>query len=196
MRRALAFCSYQADWWASIAADSARPTSPDPALDEGRAAFAQAHAAQELDLRAAWAAQWYKALVAAKATGLVKLISVPDVPQDVVTALPVLDLRRGAGAREGAIGRKDGISGRCISFVVNSGSHALQRQLTMQRRPVTNQVSFPIRPLYFLGHLRVTQGRDAFLVRIGCIMNRRSRFCFWICSIICNITWGLFACLD
>jgi hypothetical protein len=97
MRRTLAFTSHQAAWWAALAqaapsltsseaAAFADPTPSessfvprgDPALLEGRVAYALEHVAQERALHARFVSKFRPVLLAAKASQLVPLIHVPE----------------------------------------------------------------------------------------------------------------------
>jgi hypothetical protein len=120
MRRTLAYTSWKATWWAALArsapklppshtcdaiATAGEPSTPaglaalqDAALLEGRTAYALEHAAQELAFRSRCVAKFRPVLLAAKATGLVPRIDIPepisaDIPDDhlEINPAPLMD---------------------------------------------------------------------------------------------------------
>jgi hypothetical protein len=103
MRRALAFCAYQTVWWDELASAPAVRDITDAALREGKMAYAREHAAQERKMRASWALRWHTAMCAARDTGLVTRITIPDIPEAAARTPPVLDLRRDSDGRDGAL---------------------------------------------------------------------------------------------
>jgi hypothetical protein len=101
MRRALAFCTYQAKWWEARAKAAENDTSTDRSLCEGKVAFAREHVAQELKMRAVWTARWRPALVAAQATNLLWIVTLPaETSASEDAQLPFLDLCRDADGRD------------------------------------------------------------------------------------------------
>jgi hypothetical protein len=116
MRRAIAFCDYQAGWWDKLGDSAGTKTYADAALREGRAAYAREHASLERKMGNAWSMRWRAALIAANATGLVKLITIPSLPAGVTGAPPILELRHDLAEHDDDASDDDSLRDETVSF--------------------------------------------------------------------------------